>query len=101
MKNQAIIVMDQSRKSSKREKIALQQAHEALTLKEAAVAEAAQATSREDYMLHLMTDASQDMAGMLRKFESSLHFICLFSSLIVIHSSNRFLFRCCCRGSAS
>jgi hypothetical protein len=57
--------MEQSRKSSEKEKQALQQAQEAITLKEAAVAEAAQATSREDYMLQLMTDASLDMAGML------------------------------------
>ncbi|KAK1610242.1 hypothetical protein QYE76_033915 [Lolium multiflorum] len=55
--------MDQSRKSSEREKIALQQAQEALVLKETTVAEAAQAVSREDYMLDLMPDASLDMAG--------------------------------------
>jgi hypothetical protein len=30
------------------------------------VAEALQATSRENYMLNLMTDGSLDMAGMLR-----------------------------------
>ena len=58
--------MDQSRKSSEREKTALRQAQEALELKEAAVAEALQATSRENYMLDLMTDASLDMAGTLR-----------------------------------
>ncbi|KAK1650529.1 hypothetical protein QYE76_068334 [Lolium multiflorum] len=63
MKKQALVVMEQSRKSSEREKIALQQAHEALTLKESTVAEAAKAASREDYMLDLMTDASLDMAG--------------------------------------
>ncbi|KAK1608043.1 hypothetical protein QYE76_031716 [Lolium multiflorum] len=63
MKKQAVIIMDQSRKSSEREKIALQQAQEALTLKETAVAEAVQAASREDYMLDLMTDASLDIAG--------------------------------------
>jgi hypothetical protein len=56
--------MEQSRKSSEREKIALQQAHEALALKEAAVDEAMQGTSREDDMLELMTEASLDMAGM-------------------------------------
>jgi hypothetical protein len=45
MKKQSLIVMDQSRKSSERAKIALQQAQEALDLKESAVAEALQATS--------------------------------------------------------
>ena len=54
--------MDQSRKSSEREKIALHQAHEALDLKETVVADALQATARENYMLELMTEASQDMA---------------------------------------
>ncbi|KAK1551541.1 hypothetical protein QYE76_027024 [Lolium multiflorum] len=63
MKKQSIIVMDQSRKSSEREKIALQQAQEALILKEIVVAKASQATSREDYILDLMTDVSLDMAG--------------------------------------
>ena len=58
--------MDQSRKSSEREKIALRQAHESLELKEIAVAEALQAAARENYMLELLTDASLDMAGMLR-----------------------------------
>jgi hypothetical protein len=71
MKKQAITVMDQSRKSSEREKTALQQAQEALVLKEIAVAEALQATTRENYMLDLMTDAGLDMAG-------TFHFPLLF-----------------------
>jgi hypothetical protein len=69
MKKQTLIVMEQLRRSSEREKIALQHAQEALTLKEAAVTEAAQAASREDYMLDLMTDASLDMAGMFRELD--------------------------------
>jgi hypothetical protein len=40
MKKQSLIVMDQSRKSSEQEKIALQQAHEALVSKDSAIAEA-------------------------------------------------------------
>jgi hypothetical protein len=66
MKKLAIVVMDQSHNSSDREKTALRQAQEALELKEAAVAKALQATARENYMLDVMTDASQDMAGTLR-----------------------------------
>jgi hypothetical protein len=46
MKKQVITVIDQSRKSSDREKAALRQAQEALELKETAVAEALRATTR-------------------------------------------------------
>jgi hypothetical protein len=45
MKKQSLIVMEQSRKASEREKIALQQAQGSLKLKESAVTEALQATS--------------------------------------------------------
>jgi Tfp pilus assembly protein PilN len=71
MKKRAITIMDQYRKSSEREKIALRQAQEALKLKETTVAEALQANARENCMLELMTDASEDMAG-------TLHFSLLF-----------------------
>ena len=70
MKKQSLIVMEQSHKSSEREKMALQQAQEALKLKDAAVAEALQATSRENYMLELLTDTSLDMAGKSRPLHS-------------------------------
>jgi hypothetical protein len=93
MKKQTLIIMDQSRKSSEKEKLALQQAQEALALKEAAVVEAAQAASQEDYMLQLMTDASLDMAGMLPQLKnSSMLFACLLS-LIMILLLGRSLFR--------
>ncbi|KAK1684086.1 hypothetical protein QYE76_044934 [Lolium multiflorum] len=51
-----------SRESSEKEKIALRQAQDAITDKDAAVAEADAATSRENSMLQLLTDASLDMA---------------------------------------
>jgi hypothetical protein len=41
MKKQTVIVLEQSRKSSDRERVALQQAQEALVLKETATANAA------------------------------------------------------------
>ena len=63
MKRQAVVIMDQSRKSLERERAALQQAHETLELKETATAEALRAASREEYMLDLLTDTSLDMAG--------------------------------------
>ena len=80
MKKQAVIVMDQSHKSLEREQAALQQAQEALKLKESAAADAAGSAQRENYMLDLMTDASQDMAGMLTL--SSSFFCCCFSVLL-------------------
>ncbi|KAK1626033.1 hypothetical protein QYE76_000348 [Lolium multiflorum] len=61
MKKKTLIIMDQSRKSSEKEKAALQQAQEAIAAKEAAVSEAAKATTRENFMLELMTEASLDM----------------------------------------
>jgi hypothetical protein len=66
MKKQALIIMEQSRKSLEREKVALQQAQDAIAVKEAAVTEAAEASSRENYMLQLMNDSSLDMTGILR-----------------------------------
>lgn len=75
MKKQALIMMDQSRKSSEREKIALQQAQEAIAAKETAVVEAAQATTRKNFMLELMSEASLDMTGMLCKCS---HVVSLF-----------------------
>ena len=74
MKKQSLIVMEQSHKSSEREKMALQQAQEALKLKDAAVAEALQATSRENYMLDLLTDTSLDMAGKSHLMRSFTYF---------------------------
>jgi hypothetical protein len=51
MKKQAITIMDQSRKSSERERAALRQAQEALELKESAVADASRAVKRENICL--------------------------------------------------
>jgi hypothetical protein len=65
MKKQTLTVLEQSRKSSDREQAALRQAQESLELKETATANAARSVQRENYMLDLMTDASQDMAGKL------------------------------------
>ena len=79
MKKQSLIVMEQSHKSSEREKMALQQAQEALKLKDAAVAEALQATSRENYMLELLIDASLDMEGKSRPMRSFSYFAYDFS----------------------
>jgi hypothetical protein len=83
MKKQSLMLMEQSRKSSEREKVALQQAQDAIAEKDAAVAEAAAATSRENFMLQLLTDASLDMAGVLRYLCLSLSFF--FPCLLIVH----------------
>jgi hypothetical protein len=61
---QVVVALDQSRKSSDRQRAALQQAQEALKLKEDASAKASLAVQREDYILDLMTGDGQDMSGM-------------------------------------
>ncbi|KAK1653750.1 hypothetical protein QYE76_071555 [Lolium multiflorum] len=77
VKKQSLMLMEQSRGSSQREKIALQQAQDAMTEKDTAVAEAAAATSRENSMLQLLTDASLDMAG----FGSAIPRLLVFDSV--------------------
>ena len=73
------MLMEQSRESSEREKIALQQAQTAIAEKDSAVAEAAAATSRENSMLQLLIDASLDMAGMF-------HYLCRVSFSLLLAS---------------
>ena len=90
MKKQTVTVLEQSHKSSDREQTALRQAHEALELKETATANAARSAQHESYMLDLMTDASQDMAGMLllsrRLFAVFLYlFLCYIIFSLVSH----------------
>ncbi|KAK1650606.1 hypothetical protein QYE76_068411 [Lolium multiflorum] len=63
MKKQALVIMEQSRRSTEREQIARQQASEVVAAKEAAITYAKQATSRENFMLELLTNASVEMAG--------------------------------------
>ena len=83
MKKQTVTVLEQSRKSSDREQTALRQAQEALELKETATANAARSAQRESYMLDLMTDASQDMAGMLT-LSSSFSYCCFLCLAILL-----------------
>jgi hypothetical protein len=88
MKKQTVTVLDQSRKSSDREKVALLQTQEALELKETATTNATRSAQRESYMLDLMTDASQDMAGM------SL-LTCCFSAIFLYPSLCYIVFSFC------
>ncbi|KAK1693179.1 hypothetical protein QYE76_009876 [Lolium multiflorum] len=62
-KKQTLVMMEKSHKSSEAEKIALQQAREAVAAKEIAASEAEKATTRENFMLELMNEASADMSG--------------------------------------
>jgi hypothetical protein len=97
MKKKTVIFMEQSHKSLDRERSALQQAQEALELKETTTANAAQSAQRENYMLVLMTDASHDMAGML--LLSYCFFFYLFyaspCASLLFSSFHRCLSRCC------
>jgi hypothetical protein len=77
MKKQTLAMMEQSRKASEREKIALQQAKEAMAAKDAAMLEAEKATTRENSMLELMSEASTDMLGMLFPTSHCLFFVLL------------------------
>jgi hypothetical protein len=81
MKKQAVTIMEQSRKSSNWEEAALRQVQEALEMKKTATANTAQSAQRENYMLDLMTDASQDMAGPLLL---SYCFLSVFSMPLLI-----------------
>ena len=65
MKKQTMTALEQARKSSDREQSALRQAQESLELEKTATSNAARSAQRENYMLDLMTDGSQDMAGTL------------------------------------
>jgi hypothetical protein len=72
-KKQTLVMMQQSRKSSEAEKVALQQAREAVAAKEIAASEAEKATTRENFMLELMNEASADMSGMLVSSSDIFH----------------------------
>jgi hypothetical protein len=63
MKKHTKLALEQSRKSLDREQAALRQAKESSELKKIATADADVASRHENYMLDLMTDANQDMAG--------------------------------------
>jgi hypothetical protein len=88
MKKQIVTILEQSRKSSDLEQAALRQAQEAIEPKETGTANSARSAQRKTYMLSLMIDASQDMAGTLlllhRFFVVFLHFsLCYIASSLV------------------
>ncbi len=91
-KKQVLLIMSQHKKS-------VEKLQEALAQKDTAVTEAAEAKSREAYMLELMTESSLDMAGVC-------HFCCpLVLFLLPLHDSLflllRLLSRSCSGGPAS
>jgi hypothetical protein len=88
--------LDQARKSSNHEQTALLQVQESLKLEETATAKATRSTERENYMLDLMTDASQDMASML-PLSFQIRLSCFVHSLtIMLFFFHRCLFRYYC-----
>ena len=103
MKQQTVIVLAQSRKSSEREQAALRQAQEALELKETATANSARSAQRESYMLDLMTDASQDMAGTLLLSCCFLDILRIpFCAILFFPCvAHRLVSGCCCRRTKS
>ena len=102
MKKQTLAMMEQSRKASEREQLALQQVQEAMAAKDAAVVEAKGATTRENSMLELMLEASTDMLGtfLLSSDASSLS-CCAFLPISCPVAFNRLSSCFCCRRSES
>jgi hypothetical protein len=65
-------------------------------LEEAATAKATRSAERENYMLNLMTDASQDMTGALPFFPlNQIIFPCSTAYYVAHLFHHRFLFRYC------
>jgi multidrug efflux pump subunit AcrA (membrane-fusion protein) len=65
LKKQTVTALDQAKKSFEREQAAILQTQKSLDLEKAATLKATRSAERESYMLDLMTDASEDMAGAL------------------------------------
>ena len=63
LKTQCLSALAQAKKSSEREEAALVQARESVESAQIATLKLNQAAQREEYMLELMTTASQDMMG--------------------------------------
>jgi arginine deiminase len=96
LKKQAVTALDQARKSSDRKQTALLQAQESLKSEKTAAAKAIRSAERENYMLDLMTDSSQDMAGaLLFPLQTKLSF--LTQPLTNLFFCHRFLFGYCCQ----
>jgi multidrug efflux pump subunit AcrA (membrane-fusion protein) len=65
LKKQTVTALDQAKKSFDREQSALLQAQKSLDLEKATTLKASRSAECENYMLDLMTDASEDMASAL------------------------------------
>jgi hypothetical protein len=94
LKKQTMTALDQAKKSAEREQTALLQTQKSLDLEKAATSQAKRAAERENYLLDLMTDASEDMAGMLPFSCCPTRRICPSDCLSFYFSSrHRFLFK--------
>jgi hypothetical protein len=91
-KKQTLVMMEKSHKSSEAEKIALQQAREAVAAKEIAASEAEKATTRENFMLELMNEASADMSGMLVSSSDIFYLHATSLEVFLLLCFNRFLY---------
>ena len=63
LEKQVVTALDQAKNASEREKSALFQAKQATENEQTAVAKLSHAAGREEYLLELMTTASQDLIG--------------------------------------
>jgi multidrug efflux pump subunit AcrA (membrane-fusion protein) len=93
LKKQTVTTLDQAKKSFEHEQAALLQAQNSLDLEKAATLKATRAVECENYMLDLMTDASEDMAGALSF--SSCHtkyfFLTIAYSTLIYFDTGSFL----------
>jgi hypothetical protein len=65
LKRQTVTALDQANNSYELEQAALLEAQKSVDLEKAATLKATRSAERENYMLDLITDASEDMAGAL------------------------------------
>ena len=67
LEEQVVTALDQAKNASDREKSALHRAKQATENEQTAVAKLSHAAGREEYLLELMTTASQDVIGNIHK----------------------------------
>lgn len=83
LKKQVVTALDQAKSASEREKSALLQAKQATENEQTAVAKLSHAAGREEYLLELMTTASQDVIGNFHK-EPPSRCLCNFLGTILL-----------------
>ena len=95
-KTQAVAALDQIRKATEHADAAALQANRASALEAAATLRASRAKTREDYMIELMTRASQDVAGknFLWGAPEPMSYLTYLSTDLLVLCLVRFSIRC-------